>query len=120
MAADGERFSIGCDVQKNEIDILLAKGMTRGLGFFWRIHQSQTDDLGAHVFEPLRNLVHVACQTLMQSGELRPVRVESDSEQPHLEGVALQTVIHGLPRDCAAYRKSYAGRCDSTMNNIWR
>jgi len=68
--------------------------MTRGLRLFGRIHQAQIDDADAWFLQPLGDLLRVSRQALLQSFKLRPVRVESNSEEPYREFVGTGVLAH--------------------------
>ncbi len=68
--------------------------MTCGLCFFRRIHQAEIDNADAQFFKLLGYLLNVPRQTFLESFELRPIRIESDAEEPHGELVTRTLVAH--------------------------
>jgi len=72
-------------MKKNEIDIGLAELMPRSQSLFRSVDQPQVDYLRAGFFELFGDLPLVSFQTIFQAGELRPIRVQTNAEEPNLQ-----------------------------------
>ena len=72
----GRRESVGCDVEKDEINVGAPELVTRGEGLLRRVNQSQIHDLGAGPFELLGDLLAVSL-----SGDL-PGRETAANRRP--------------------------------------
>jgi hypothetical protein len=98
----------------------LPEGMTCGLCFFWRIHQAEIDNLHTRFFKSPGYTSDMSCQTTLESFELRPIRIESYSEEPHGELVMRKVVAHVTihSTDSGSVASSEPPERDSIVKNI--
>ena len=73
-------------MQKDHVDIGAAKFPAGRIGAVRRVNQAEVDHLDAGPRELLRHAGDVTFETFLESGELRPVGVESDAEESDFEG----------------------------------
>ena len=83
---DRRRQRIGRDVKEDQIDVFLSKAVPCLEGFGRAVDQTEIHHLDAGPGEPLGHPLHVALQSLLQPGKLRPVRIEPDAEQANPYG----------------------------------
>ncbi len=69
-------------MQKDDVYTRLPKSVAGCKGFIDGIDETEVDHLNARLAETIRNEPRVAFQAFFQSGELVPIRVETDSEKP--------------------------------------
>ena len=86
-------------MQEDQVDVLPAELATRGVGPIGVVHKARVDDLDAGARQFLRDATEVTFESLLESGELRPVGIEADAEQTDAE----QRGVHGTA-ECSGSR----------------
>ena len=92
----GRGKRVGRDVQEDQVHVRapeLPPGLAGALGV---VHQAEVDDLDARPRELLRHAGHVALQSFLEPGELRPVSVQADAEETDAE----RSSDHGGSSNC--------------------
>jgi hypothetical protein len=77
----GRRQRIRRDVEENHIDVGAAKLAARGKRTVGIVDEAKVHDLDSLTGEFRRNAAEIALETLLEAGELGPVRVEADTEK---------------------------------------
>src|ERR1700683_5710806 len=95
--------------------------MAFGHRFFRRIYQAEVDNPHSRFLEPLGYLLNILRQTFPESFELRPIRIEPDSEKPHCKRVARNIVAHMPFHSSASGTTAKPGEPegDSIANDIY-